>query len=121
MAIENVQSMNKVLKNYDADYWRKDVDLKTENLLNYSDAPSFEIQSQELKGSFGELLADAVGRVNKIQKEANKAIEKLATGQSKNIHETMLAVERADIAFKTMNQIRTKVIDAYREIMKMQV
>ena len=33
----------------------------------------------------------------------------------------MLAVEKADIAFKTMNQVRTKVIDAYKEIMRMQV
>jgi flagellar hook-basal body complex protein FliE len=49
------------------------------------------------------------------------AVQKLASGESKNLHETLLAVERAEIAFKTMNQIRGKVIDAYKEIMKMQV
>ena len=48
-------------------------------------------------------------------------MSKLASGKSKNIHETMLAVENAEIAFKTMNQIRMKVIDAYKEIMRMQM
>ena len=46
--------------------------------------------------------------------KANKAIQNLAAGKTKNIHETMLAVENAEIAFKTMNQIRMKVIEAYK-------
>ena len=37
------------------------------------------------------------------------------------MHETLLAVEKADIAFKAMNQIRLKVLDAYKEVMRMQV
>ena len=56
-----------------------------------------------------------------MQKDADIAVQKLVTGENKNIHETLLAVEQAEIAFKTMNQIRTKVIDAYKEIMRMQV
>jgi flagellar hook-basal body complex protein FliE len=56
-----------------------------------------------------------------MQVEANKAIQKLASGQTKNISETMLAVENAEIAFKTMNQVRMKVIEAYKEIMRMQM
>ena len=48
-------------------------------------------------------------------------MQKLASGESKNLHETLLAVEKADIAFRQMNQIRMKVIDAYKEIMKMQM
>ena len=59
--------------------------------------------------------------MNGLQKEANVAIEKLATGESKDIASTMLAVEKAEIAFKAMNQIRMKVIDAYQEIMRMQI
>ncbi|MBF0208260.1 MAG: flagellar hook-basal body complex protein FliE, partial [Oligoflexia bacterium] len=51
----------------------------------------------------------------------NMAIEKLATGDSDNLHETMLMVEQAEIAFKTMNQIRQKVIDAYKEIIRIQI
>jgi flagellar hook-basal body complex protein FliE len=71
--------------------------------------------------SFGEFLQDSIGKVNSIQNDANVAMEKLASGESQNLHETLLAVEKADIAFRTMNQVRTKVIDAYKEIMKMQI
>ena len=71
--------------------------------------------------SFGEFLADSIGKVNDLQVQSDKAMQRIASGDSQNIHETLLAVERADIAFKQMNQIRMKVIDAYKEIMKMQV
>ncbi|MBP5295873.1 MAG: flagellar hook-basal body complex protein FliE, partial [Bacteriovoracaceae bacterium] len=71
--------------------------------------------------SFGQLLADAVANVNGLQEEANKAIQKLASGKSKNIEETMMAVEKAELAFKMMNQIRLKVVEAYREVMRMQI
>lgn len=82
------------------------------------DSPEFV--SKE-KVNFGDLLNDSISKVNALQVEANSAMEELATGKSQNLHETMLIVERADIAFKTMNQIRSKVIDIYREIMKMQL
>jgi flagellar hook-basal body complex protein FliE len=59
--------------------------------------------------------------VNQDQVQANQAIHELVAGRSKNIHETMLAVERADTSLKLMMQVRNKVLDAYREIMKMQV
>ena len=48
-------------------------------------------------------------------------MEKLATGETKNIPEVMVAAEKADIALKLMVQVRNKMIDAYQEIMKMQV
>jgi flagellar hook-basal body complex protein FliE len=48
-------------------------------------------------------------------------MQKIASGESKNLHETLLAVERAEIAFKTMNQVRSKVLEAYKEIMRTQI
>jgi flagellar hook-basal body complex protein FliE len=42
-------------------------------------------------------------------------------GKAKNIHETMLAVERADMSLKLLMQVRNKLLDAYREVMRMQV
>jgi len=71
--------------------------------------------------TFGDFLKDSISKVNDIQSQANVAIQKLASGESKNIHETMLMVEQAEIAFKTMNQIRTKVLEAYKEVMRMQI
>lgn len=91
------------------------------NLLNFK-MDDLDGLKDHMKGkSFGKILTEKITEVNDVQIEANHAIEKLVSGRSKNIHETMIAVEKAEIAFKMMNQIRLKVIDAYKEIMKMQV
>ena len=49
------------------------------------------------------------------------AINELVAGKTKNIHSTMLALEKADMSLKLMMQVRNKVLEAYREVMKMQV
>ena len=71
--------------------------------------------------SFAETLKAAVQNVNTLQKDADLAMQKLATGESKNIPEVMIATEKADIALKLMMQVRNKIIDAYHEVIKMQV
>lgn len=73
------------------------------------------------EGSFLESLHQAVDKVNTMQKDADNKVESLMTGRSNNIHETMVSMEKADIALKLMVQVRNKIIDAYQEIMKMQV
>jgi flagellar hook-basal body complex protein FliE len=67
------------------------------------------------------VLGDAVNAVNTAHKEADKKMQELATGKSQNIHETMIAAEKADVALRLMVQVRNKVIEAYQEIMRMQV
>lgn len=71
--------------------------------------------------SFGESLAESIEKVNNLQLEADRSIEDLATGKSQSIHETMLALGKADIAFRLTMQVRNKVVDAYQEIMRMPV
>lgn len=71
--------------------------------------------------SFAEMLKDSVNKVNEMQTQSDTAIGELVAGRSKNIHETMLAIERADTSLKLAMQVRNKVLDAYREIMRMQV
>jgi flagellar hook-basal body complex protein FliE len=48
-------------------------------------------------------------------------VEALATGQSQNIHQAMIALQQADISFQLMMQIRNKLITAYEEIQRMQI
>jgi flagellar hook-basal body complex protein FliE len=79
------------------------------------------IPSDPSQKSFAETLKSAVQSVNTLQKDADVAMQKLATGESKNIPEVMIATEKADIALKLMMQVRNKIIDAYHEVMKMQV
>lgn len=74
------------------------------------------------KGStFSEVLTDMLQNVNKDQVEADHSIKELVAGKTKNIHETLLSVERADSSLKLMMQVRNKVLEAYKEIMRMQV
>ena len=71
--------------------------------------------------TFSDLLKKSVDQANDYQKQADHAIKELVAGRTKNIHETMLAIERADLSLKLLVQVRNKVVDAYREIMRMQV
>lgn len=71
--------------------------------------------------SFADTLKEAVGSVNAMQKESDVKMQELATGKTKNIHDVMLTAEKADVSLRLMTQVRNKIIEAYQEIMKMQV
>ena len=71
--------------------------------------------------TFAKALEDSLEKVNTYQTQADTSIKELVAGRTKNIHETMLAVERADSSLKLMMQVRNKILDAYKEIMRMQV
>ena len=88
---------------------------------NAADASGQTLAGQPGQVSFADMLKDAVGKVNTMQKRADTKMEQLATGKTDNIQDVMVATEQADIAMRLMVNIRNKVIDAYQEIMKMQV
>jgi flagellar hook-basal body complex protein FliE len=71
--------------------------------------------------SFADTLKEAVGTVNTLQKQADVKMQELATGKTSNIPEVMMAAEKADIGLRMMVQVRNKIIEAYQEVMKMQV
>ncbi len=70
------------------------------------------------KSPFDNTLSEALKEVNDMQLNADKAIENLVTGKSKNIHQTMIALGKAELAFKLTMQVRNKVIEAYQEVMR---
>lgn len=71
--------------------------------------------------SFKEVLEGAVGEVQRLQTEADTTIKKLVSGEIKDVTQAMVAVEKADIAFQTMMAFRNKMVQAYEEVMRMQV
>ncbi len=71
--------------------------------------------------TFTEMLKDSMEQVNTQQSQADQAIKELVAGRSKNIHETMLTIEKADTSLKLMMQVRNKILDAYKEVMRMPV
>jgi flagellar hook-basal body complex protein FliE len=76
---------------------------------------------KETNASFGDTLNQAVEDVNALQNEAGKAVERMVTGEATDLHEVMIAVEKAKTSFDLLMEIRNKAMDAYREIMRMQV
>jgi flagellar hook-basal body complex protein FliE len=76
----------------------------------------------EKKGtSFSEVLKESINKVGELEKEATQQTENLVKMEGQDIHNTMIAVEKADMSFQLMMQIRNKIISAYDEIMRMQV
>jgi flagellar hook-basal body complex protein FliE len=67
---------------------------------------------------FGEALARAGAAIVEPEREAAAAVQQFENGR-RNIHETLLAIEKADISFKYMMNIRNKLLDAYKEVMAM--
>jgi flagellar hook-basal body complex protein FliE len=72
-------------------------------------------------GGFGTILQGMIKDVHNLQTEANQAIAKVQTEESGSLHEVMIAMEKADISFRTMMQVRNKLLEAYQEVMRLQV
>jgi len=78
-------------------------------------------QTSDQKGNFAEILKQYASETNQSVKAANKKAETLAVTGEGNMSETLLAVKQADLSFQLMLSARNKVMDAYREIIRMQV
>lgn len=74
-----------------------------------------------LASTFKDVLADALDTLSDLQANADKLTEGLATGEVTDVHKVMAAVEQVNIALQLTVQIRNKVIEAYQEVMRMQV
>lgn len=77
-------------------------------------------QASPEKGAFGQWLSQSLNEVNELQQTADIASQKLITGESKDIHGTMIAMQKAGIAFDLTMEIRNKVVAAYEEVKRMQ-
>ncbi len=76
---------------------------------------------QNTHESFGDLLNKTINDVNSLQSEAGKAMEKMVSGETSDLHEVMIAVEKARTSFDLLMEIRNKTMDMYREVMRMSV
>lgn len=70
---------------------------------------------------FGQMLMDVIKEVNDAQQEARSKQTALMTGQPVEIHDVMIAMEKASVAMQLTMQVRNKVLEAYQEISRMQV
>lgn len=69
---------------------------------------------------FSTLLKNAVEQVDTFQSQADKQVGELLGGGTTDVHSAMIAVEKADLSFQLMMQVRNKVVQAYQEVARMQ-
>lgn len=83
------------------------------SIVERTDAPS--------GSSFAETVKKAISDVNDQQNIADDLINKLASGEPVEIHQAMIEMQKAINSFQLTTQVRNKILDAYQEIMRMQV
>ena len=71
--------------------------------------------------NFVDLLASTIQEVNSLQSASESSVEDLLTGRTVDSAEVLTAVQKADMAFRMLQQVRNKLVDAYREINQMQI
>jgi flagellar hook-basal body complex protein FliE len=74
-----------------------------------------------LAGTLVDTFAGLIDEVNRAQLEADHKIEEFATSPEKDIHGTMIALQKADISLRLLLQVRSKLTSAYQEVMRMQL
>ena len=75
----------------------------------------------EQNGSFKDMLLDSIQDVNSMQQQADSAVEMMMTGGEVNPAEVLTAVQKADLAFRLMMQMRNKMMQVYQEVKDIRV
>lgn len=76
--------------------------------------------SDSSSGGFGDVLKNAISQVSNLQGSAEQQVNTLLSGGNADMSKVMISVEKADVAFQLMMQVRNKIVSAYQDIEKMQ-
>lgn len=98
-----------------------DLSIKNDALQPSTTSGKLKDGVQGGKTEFSTILKSKLNEINQLQLDADQAINNVELGNSGSIHEAVVALEKADLSFRTMMQVRNKIIEAYQEIMRMQV
>jgi flagellar hook-basal body complex protein FliE len=80
-----------------------------------------QVGSSQAAGTFKDMLLDSIDQVNQMQTNADRAVESLFTGGDVNPAEVLTAVQKADLTFRMMMQVRNKLMQAYQEIQDIRI
>ncbi|NLX63707.1 MAG: flagellar hook-basal body complex protein FliE [Clostridiaceae bacterium] len=84
-------------------------------------SPVKNVNNPDRKINFKEILFDALNNVNTLEQESAKMTEDFIAGRTDNIHSVLIAAEKASISLQFIMEVRNKVMEAYQEIMRMQI
>jgi flagellar hook-basal body complex protein FliE len=80
-----------------------------------------QVGAAQEQQSFEQTVKDSLAKVNELQNEKSQLIKEFAAGKNQNVHELMIAMQKASTAMKMTTAVRGKVLEAYKSIMKMPV
>ena len=72
-------------------------------------------------GAFQSVLANAVDHVEGLKTTADAAVQRFLTGENEELHQVVIATQQAELSFELFQQVRNKVVQAYQEVMRMQM
>lgn len=83
--------------------------------------PVAPARAADQSGEFQKILTGSIDKLESLNNAASDAVQKFITGENEELHTAVLATQKASLAFELGLQVRNKVVDAYQEVMKMQV
>lgn|SRR6056297_1000839 len=81
----------------------------------------FEVEAPENGDSFADMITKAVNGVDETMKGAEQNMQDYVAGKTDNVHDVMISMQRAQLSFQLMVEVRNKAIDAYQELSRMQI
>ncbi|WP_458413905.1 flagellar hook-basal body complex protein FliE [Schinkia sp. CFF1] len=92
-----------------------------ESINRLANQKQTKVTVAEANKKFSSALSNAIDELNKSQIESDQTTEKFIKGEITDIHDVMIAAQKASITLQATIEVRNKVIDAYKEVMRMQV
>ena len=83
--------------------------------------PAPRAGGQKGDAAFRDLLSDAISTVERFGQEAEADTERFLSGEGEEVHQVVLAAQKAELSFELFLQVRNKVVQAYQEVMRMQL
>jgi flagellar hook-basal body complex protein FliE len=80
-----------------------------------------EIQTEGGDQSFADVLSNAINGVDETMKASNEKVQQFIAGETDNVHDVMISMQRAQLSFEMMVEVRNKAIEAYQEVSRMQI
>jgi len=88
--------------------------------LIYEPHTTSKANREQQAGTFTDVLRDAIDQVEQLQASSDQQASELLTGDRSDVHNVMIAIEKADVAFQLMMQVRNKIVNAYQQVSQMQ-
>lgn len=84
-------------------------------------APRAQAGAAAGTGGFGEIFSQGLAQVNETLLTSQTDLQRLATGDVENLHQVMIKLEESRLSFQLMMQVRNRLLEAYQDVMKMQI